>query len=341
MQNLQNKCFIIAEAGVNHNGDLEIAKKMIDRARYVGADAIKFQTFKAENLVTKKADKADYQKENTTEDSQYEMLKNLELSFEVYYELKNYCDSKGIKFLSTPFDIESATLLNKLDVNCFKISSGDLTDLNLLEQIAIMNKPVILSTGMANLGEVEIAINTIREYSDNKIILLHCTSNYPTKYEDVNLKAMKTLHDAFKLEVGYSDHTNGIEVAIAAVAMGAKVIEKHFTLDKSMNGPDHKASLDVEEFKNMVTAIRNIEISFGDGIKKANLSEENTKKVARKSLVTTMKVQKGQIIEPFMVTCKRPDGGIKPKYMKNIVGKKALNDIEQDQMIKWTDIESI
>lgn len=335
---MNKNVFIIAEAGVNHNGDIRIAKQLVDEAKAAKVDAIKFQSFNASKLVTKNAPKAEYQKKNTGNGNQYNMLKKLELSIENHIELKNYCDKKSIMFLSTPFDEESVDLLEKIGVSLYKVSSGDLTNIPLLQYIASKNKPIILSTGMANLGEIEDAIEAIKETSNIEIKLLHCTSNYPTKYEDVNLKAMNTLKNAFNLEVGYSDHTNGIEIPIAAVAMGAKIIEKHFTIDKKMEGPDHKASLDPLELKEMVSSIRNIEQAFGDGIKKCNKSEENTRKIARKSIVLCKPIKKGQIIERSCLTCKRPGDGISPKYINKIIGKIANIDMEKEYSIRWEDV---
>ncbi|MFW5794999.1 MAG: N-acetylneuraminate synthase, partial [Bacillota bacterium] len=250
---IKDKIFIIAEAGVNHNGDLEIAKKLINTAVNAGADAVKFQTFSANRLVTKNAPKANYQNETTDKnESQYEMLKKLELSFEEHKILKKYCAENNILFLSTPFDFESVDLLEALEVELYKIGSGDLNNIPLLKYIADKNKPLIVSTGMSNLAEVEEAVMAVKETGDNELVLLHCVSNYPAKYENINLKAMNTLKTAFNVQVGYSDHTLGIEIPIAAVAMGAKVIEKHFTLDKTMDGPDHRASLNPEELNQMV-----------------------------------------------------------------------------------------
>ncbi|KAJ52333.1 N,N'-diacetyllegionaminate synthase [Clostridium tetanomorphum] len=334
-----NKCFIIAEAGVNHNGDINIAKKLINAAYEAGADAIKFQSFKAKNLVTKEAVKADYQKKTTGDGSQYEMLKKLELSFDEHIILKSYCEEKGIMFISTPFDFESVDLLKKLDVPLYKISSGDLTNTPFLKYIAKLNKSIILSTGMANLAEVEIAVDAIKETGNKNITLLHCTSNYPTDYEDVNLNAMITLKNAFKLPIGYSDHTVGIEIPIAAIAMGAQVIEKHFTLHKDMEGPDHKASLNPEELKKMVLSIRNIEKAFGDGIKRCNKSEENTKKVARKSIVASTKIRKGEAISYENVTFKRPGNGISPLLIEQVIGKTAICDINIEEFITFSNIK--
>jgi len=336
---IKNKCFIIAEAGVNHNGDIDIAKQLVDKAYEAGADAIKFQTFKSENLVTKKAPKAEYQKKTTGDGSQFQMLKKLELSIEDHIILNEYCKDKGIMFISTPFDFESVDLLEQIDVPIYKISSGDLTNLPLLRYVSSKNKPIILSTGMANLGEIEEAIEAIFETGNNKIILLHCTSNYPTDYEDVNLKAMLTMKEAFKLPVGYSDHTVGIEVPIAAVTLGAKVIEKHFTLDRNMDGPDHKASLEPNELKMMVKSIRNIEKAMGDGIKRCNKNEENTKNVARKSIVAARDISKDEVITINDISFKRPGFGLEPKYADLIIGKKARRNMKEDEFITFSDVE--
>lgn len=336
---LNKKCFIIAEAGVNHNGDLEIAKKLVDVACDAGVDAVKFQTFKTENLVTKNAEKADYQKENTGSGSQFQMLKKLELSYENHVILKQYCESKGIMFISTPFDFESVDLLEKLDIPLYKISSGDLTNTPLLKYIAKMNKPMIVSTGMANLGEVEKAVESIKKTDNNRISLLHCTSNYPTDYEDVNLNAMITLKNAFKFSIGYSDHTVGIEVPIAAVAMGAEIIEKHFTIDKNMEGPDHKASLNPQELKQMVKSIRNMEKAFGDGVKRCNKNEENTKTIARKSIVASKNIVKGENISYENITFKRPGNGMDPTFADEIIGKIAICDISVDEVITFSNIK--
>lgn len=334
-----NECFIIAEAGVNHNGNIDVAKKLVDVAYEAGVDAIKFQTFKAENLVTRNAPKAEYQKQTTGSGNQYEMLKKLELSYEDHVLLQKYCKERGIMFISTPFDFESVDLLKKLDIPLYKVGSGDLTNIPLLKYIAKLNKHMIISTGMADLGEVEDAVEAIKETGNDKISLLHCTSNYPTKYDDVNLNAMITLKNAFKLPIGYSDHTVGIEVPIAAVAMGAKIIEKHFTLDKSMEGPDHKASLNPEELKQMVISIRNIEKAFGNGIKRCNESEKNTKKVARKSIVAGVNIRKGETISYSNITIKRPGIGISPKFMNEIIGKIAISDINIDDFITFRNFE--
>jgi N-acetylneuraminate synthase len=330
------KIFIIAEAGVNHNGKLDLAYELVDVAKETGADAIKFQTFKAEKVVSSKAPKAEYQKKATSSDeSQLEMIKKLELSFEDFVKLKKYCDKKGIMFLSTPFDHQSIDFLYNL-IDIYKIPSGEIINYPYLKHIAAKNKPIIMSTGMTNLGEVEEAINTIRTVnSEAKISLLHCTTNYPTSYEEVNLKAMQTLAAAFKLPVGYSDHTLGIEVPIAAVALGARIIEKHFTLDKKLLGPDHKASLEPGELKEMIKAIRNIEKALGDGIKKPNQSEIEIIKVARRSIIATRDIRVGEIIKESDIIIKRPGTGIPPKFKEIVIGMRIINDIRQDEPFRW------
>lgn len=332
--------FIIAEAGVNHNGDVEIAKKMVDAACEAGADAIKFQIFKTDNLVIKNADKAEYQKLHTgIDETQYDMLKKLELSYEEHFKIMEYCKERNIIYLSTPFDYESVGALEELNVCAYKISSGDITNLPFLRYIASKGKPMIVSTGMSNLGEVEDAIEIIKSTGNENIILLHCTSSYPTEYHDVNLKAMITLKNAFQLPVGYSDHTLGIEVPIAAVSLGARIIEKHFTLDRTMPGPDHKASLEPAELKQMIISIRNIEKALGDGIKKCTKSEEDVKKIARKSIVAASYIPKGSIIDENMLTIKRPGTGIPPKFIDYLIGKKAKIDILKDTVLDLSMVE--
>jgi N-acetylneuraminate synthase len=333
-----DKVFIIAEAGVNHNGDINLAYKLVDVAKEAGVDAVKFQAFKTEKIISKYADMASYQKKNlSTNESQYEMVKKLELSYKEFKKLKNYCDEIKIMFLSTPDEEYSLNfLVDELSIPFIKIGSGEVTNLPYLRKIAAKNKPLIMSTGMSNLGEVEEAISTIRLVNSKaKISLLHCTTNYPTPYEEVNLKAMQTLAAAFKLPVGYSDHTLGIEVPVAAVAMGAKIVEKHFTLDKKLPGPDHKASLEPDELKEMVKAIRNIEKALGDGIKKPNKSEIETIKVARRSLIATRDIRAGEIIKESDITIKRPRTGILPKFKEIIIGMKLINDIRQDEPFMW------
>jgi len=317
-----NPTFIIAEAGVNHNGDINIAKQLVDKAIFAGADAIKFQTFKTEKLVTGYANMADYQKNNIGKvDSQFNMLKKLELTYENFIELQKYCIHKGIMFLSTPFDFESADFLASIGMEAFKISSGDLTNIPFLQYIARFNKPMILSSGMATLSEIEDAINAIYLLGNSEVAVLHCTSNYPAKLQNVNLKAMNTIKNAFQIVSGYSDHTQGITISIAAAAMGSNIIEKHFTIDKNMEGPDHKASLNPLELKEMVEAIRDIEIALGTGIKRYNTSEVDTMKAARKSVVASRNIKMGEIINLTDLDYKRPGTGLSPKLYIDIIGK--------------------
>ena len=327
--------FIIAEAGVNHNGDINLAKKLIDKAVEAGVDAVKFQTWKTEKLVTKKATQAEYQKKNSKDINQYEMLKKLELSYNDFIELKKYCDKKGIIFMSTPDEEESALFLKDLQ-DIFKIGSGELTNLPFLKLIGSFNKKVILSTGMGTLCEIEKALNTLIKAGTKKenITILHATTSYPTEFKDVNLKAMLTIKNAFNVEVGYSDHTLGIEVPIAAVAMGAKVIEKHFTLDRNLPGPDHKASLEPNELKAMVRAIRNIELSLGDGIKKPTKIEEENKKVVRKVIVAGKEIKKGEVLTSENLILKRALKGIGAEYFELILGTKAIKDFKEDEPIR-------
>lgn len=328
--------FIIAEAGVNHNGSLELAKKLIDVASEAGADAVKFQTFQAKNLVSKNAQKAEYQKQTTDQnESQFEMIKKLELSEAMHYELIAYCQQKNIMFLSTPFDHDSIELLNKLGLEVFKIPSGEITNLPYLRHIGSLNKQVILSTGMANLGEIEAALNVLTQAgtAKEKITVLHANTEYPTPMQDVNLKAMQTIGQAFDIAVGYSDHTLGIEVDVAAVALGASVIEKHFTLDKTMEGPDHKASLEPDELKAMVSAIRNIEQALGSSIKQPSPSESKNKPIARKSLVAKTAIKQGETFNAENLCIKRPGHGISPMRWDEIIGTKAQRDYAEDELI--------
>ncbi|TGE33011.1 N-acetylneuraminate synthase [Desulfosporosinus sp. Sb-LF] len=330
-----SEIFIIAEAGVNHNGDIKLAKKLIDAAKNAGADAVKFQTFKAECLVSKVAQKADYQKQATkTGESQQEMLKKLELSFSDFKDIKNYCEEKEILFLSTPFDFDSIDFLESLGMPIYKVPSGEITNLPYLIKIASTGKPVIMSTGMSDLDEVGLAIKVLRDYGAGKITLLHCNTQYPTPFEDANLKAMLTLKERFGFAVGYSDHTLGVEVSLAAIALGAKVIEKHFTLDKSMEGPDHMASLDPQELKVMVTSIRNIEVALGDGIKRVSKSENPNKEVARKSIVAKRGIVKGEIFTEDNLTVKRPGNGISPVKWFEVLGTTAARDFSEDELIE-------
>jgi N,N'-diacetyllegionaminate synthase len=331
-----SRVFIIAEAGVNHNGSVELAKKLIDAAVDAGADAVKFQTFKAENLVSKNAAKAAYQKETTdATESQFEMIKKLELDIETHRELMAYCESKDIMFLSTPFDHDSIKLLDELGLKIFKIPSGEITNLPYLRHIGKLNKKVILSTGMADIGEIEDALDVLMQAGSQKenITVLHANTMYPTPMEDVNLKAMQTIGTAFDIAYGYSDHTLGIEVDIAAVALGAKVIEKHFTLDKTMQGPDHKASLEPDELKEMIKAIRNIEIALGSSVKKPSPSEIPNMAVARKSIVAKCAIKKGEIFSEENLAIKRPGEGISPMRWDEMVGTIAQKDYQPDALV--------
>lgn len=330
------KVFIIAEAGVNHNGSIELAKKLIDVASDSGADAVKFQTFKAEKLVSKSAQKADYQKRTTDKnESQFEMIKKLELNVEAHKELMAYCKARSIMFLSTPFDHDSIELLNILGLEIFKIPSGEITNLPYLRHIGKLHKQVILSTGMADIGEIEDALDVLVEAGTKKedITVLHANTEYPTPMEDVNLKAMVTVGNTFDIEYGYSDHTLGIEVPIGAVAMGACCIEKHFTLDKTMKGPDHKASLEPNELKAMVSAIRNIELALGSCIKKPSKSESKNINIARKSIVAKTDIKQGETLSEENITVKRPGNGINPMRWDEIVGIIATKDYNEDELI--------
>ncbi|HHD78027.1 MAG TPA: N-acetylneuraminate synthase [Epsilonproteobacteria bacterium] len=328
--------FIIAEAGVNHNGSVDLAKDLIDVACKAGANAVKFQTFKAENLVSKDAQKATYQKETTdSKESQYEMIKKLELDVDTHKELMHYCNQKNIMFLSTPFDHDSIDMLNELGLQIFKIPSGEITNLPYLRHIGSLKKEVILSTGMADIGEIEDALDILIDAGTDrhKITVLHANTMYPTPMQDVNLKAMVTIGNTFNLPFGYSDHTLGIEVDIAAVALGATVIEKHFTLDKTMNGPDHKASLEPSELNAMVQGIRNIEIALGSSIKQASQSEQANIKVARKSIVAKNKIEKGDIFTETNLTTKRPGNGVNPMQWDEYIGKVADRNYEEGENI--------
>jgi N,N'-diacetyllegionaminate synthase len=329
--------FIIAEAGVNHNGSIELAKKLIDVASEAGANAVKFQTFKAETLVSRSAQKASYQKETTDgKESQFEMLKKLELDVETHKELIKYCHAKKIMFLSTPFDLESIELLDSLGLKIFKIPSGEITNLPYLIAIAELNKKVILSSGMATLQEVRDAFEVLVHNGTQKenITILHANTMYPTPIKDVNLNAMLTIKKELNVEVGYSDHTLGIEVPTAAVAMGAKVIEKHFTLSRNMKGPDHKASLEPQELQAMVNAIRNIEKALGSFEKKPSPSETPNILVARKSIVASKVIQKGELLNESNLTVKRPAGGINPMRWSEVLGRVAQKSYDVDEMIK-------
>lgn len=328
--------FIIAEAGVNHNGSLQMAKQLVDAAVAAGADAVKFQTFKAANLVTKTAKQADYQTTNTGKrESQFAMLKRLELSEADHQELVAHCHKNQIEFMSTPFDLQSIQFLNGLGVERFKIPSGEITNYPYVKMVGSYNKRIVLSTGMAVLAEIEAALDLLMASGTdkNKITILHATTDYPTPMQDVNLNAMQTIAQAFKVKVGYSDHTPGIEVPTAAVALGATVIEKHFTLDKNLSGPDHKASLEPDELKAMVKAIRNIEVALGDGIKRPSASEQKNKQVARKSLVALTHIKKGETFSEQNLTVKRPGLGVSPMRWNDVIGQTAQKDYAEDELI--------
>ncbi len=333
---MSEKVFIIAEAGVNHNGSIDMAKKLIDVAAEAGADAVKFQTFKTDKTVSRKAQKADYQK-NTTDagESQYDMVKKLELDVSTHKELMSYCLEKNIMFLSTPFDHYSIDLLDELGLKIFKIPSGEITNLPYLRHIGKLNKEIIMSTGMADIGEIEDALDILVNAGTDKnnITVLHCNTEYPTPMTDVNLRAMQTIANTFKIRTGYSDHTLGIEVPVAAVALGAKVIEKHFTLDKTLPGPDHQASLEPQELKLMIESIRNIEKALEDGIKKPSKSETPNKTIVRKSIVAKKAIKKGEILSEDNLSIKRPGNGISPMRWDEIIGTIAQKDYEEDELL--------
>lgn len=327
--------FIIAEAGDNHNGDIKLAYDLIDVAVESGADCVKFQTFITEEVISKKSDKAEYQKKNTgNEETQFEMVKKLELTFDQFRMLSDYCKKKGIIFMSTAFDLISVDFLQTLNMPYWKIPSGEITNLPYLIKIASTNKNIIMSTGMAEIEEIEIAIDILKKHGAGSITILHCNTEYPTPMEDVNLNAMNSLGLTFKTDVGYSDHTLGIEVPIAAVALGAKLIEKHFTLDRKMEGPDHQASLEPHELKEMVKAIRNIEIALGDGIKSPTKSEIKNRDIARKSIVARCDIKKGEAFSETNLAVKRPGNGITPMKWFDVLGKKANRDFEKDELIE-------
>lgn len=328
--------FIIAEAGVNHNGNIKLAKKLIDVASEAGADAVKFQTFKTESLVSISAQKASYQKETTdAQESQFTMLKKLELDSDTHKELIAYCKTKNIMFLSTPFDLESVDMLNDLGLTLFKIPSGEITNLPYLRKIGSLNKKIVLSSGMSTMDEVGDALNVLIKVGTPKenITVLHANTQYPTPMCDVNLNAMLSIQKEFAIAIGYSDHTLGIEVDIAAVAMGASVIEKHFTLDKTMEGPDHKASLEPQELKTMVQAIRNIETALGNSTKQPTPSEQENIKIARKSIVAKIPIQRGDTLDENNLAIKRPANGLNPMKWDEIIGSIAKHDYLQDEPI--------
>lgn len=328
------KVLIIAEAGVNHNGSVELAKRLADKAKEAGADIVKYQTGKPANLVSRFAQMADYQKKNTGRDeSQFEMLKKLMLPFEAFDEIFAYCRQIGITPLSTPFDFDSIDYLDSL-VSFWKVPSGEITNLPYLMKIAKTGKPVVMSTGMSTLEEIQDAVDILKKYGCKEISLLQCNTQYPTPYNDVNLEAMLTLKNKFGLHVGYSDHTNGIEIPIAAVAMGAEIIEKHFTLDRNMDGPDHKASLEPDELKVMVEGIRHVEAALGSGIKTTSQSEKANIAVARKSIVAKTEIKKGDFFTEENITVKRPGNGISPMKWFDVLGTRAIRDFAEDELIE-------
>lgn len=330
-----SRIFIIAEAGVNHNGDLQTAKRLVDEAAKAGADAVKFQTFKAEALVSKDAKKADYQMETTERtESQYDMLKKLELTPDMHEQLIAYCKEKHIMFLSTPFDIDSLHYLIQCGVEIVKVPSGEVTNYPFLREVGRTGKRVIISSGMSTLEEIKEAVDVLKNNGSTDITVLHCNTEYPTPYKDVNLQAMLTIKNELGAAVGYSDHTQGTEVPIAAAALGAVVIEKHFTLDRNMEGPDHKASLEPEELRAMVRAVRNIETAMGDGTKKPSESEKKNIEVARKSIVAKRPIRKGEAFSEDNLTTKRPGSGISPMRWNEIVGKTAVRDFTEDELIE-------
>ena len=329
--------FIIAEIGVNHNGDVDLAKEMIKSASNCGVDAVKFQTFVSEDLVTDDAKKANYQNENTSEKNQFEMLKKLELTFDDFKELKDYALDNEVMFLSSPFDKKSVDLLESLDVPAYKLGSGELNNFELIDYVQKTGKPLIISTGMATLDEIKETY----EFIDDKknLIVLHCITGYPTSFEEANLNFIKTLQLELDSPIGFSDHSPGIELPIAAVALGACVVEKHFTLDKNLEGPDHKASLNPKEFKAMVDAIRNVEVAMGDGVRKFSENEEEIKKVARKSIVLNQDVKKGTVLQREMLSIKRPGTGIPPKFINDIIGKEIIEDLKSGTVVLWENLK--
>jgi N,N'-diacetyllegionaminate synthase len=338
---VKGRTLIIAEAGVNHNGSIALAKELVDAAADSGADYVKFQTFKAEKLVTRRASKASYQSKNTTlgNDSQLEMLRNLELSYDDFLELSAYCIKKGVGFLSTPFDLDSIDFLDSL-IPFFKVPSGEITNYPYLKKIAQKGKPVILSTGMCTVADIENALSALESngVARKEISVLHCNTEYPTPMVDVNLLAMLSIKKDFNVNVGYSDHTLGIEIPIAAVALGAQIVEKHFTLDKTMEGPDHKASLNPRELKEMVTAIRNIEVALGSGNKVPSDSELQNIMIARKSIVASKFIKKGELFSNENLTTKRPGNGISPMSWEQIIGKVSKKNYELDDLIEEDDL---
>jgi N,N'-diacetyllegionaminate synthase len=333
--------FIVAEIGCNHNGSVDIAKELIDVAKASGANAAKFQSFVPEEMITKTSPKADYQiKATGQKESQFDRLKRMKLTADDHIILKQYCEDQGILFCSSPFDCKSASLLNDLDVPFFKIPSGEITNIPLLNRISSFDKPVILSTGMSNLTDIEIALKALYSVNNIDIVLLHCLSDYPSKWEEANLNAITTLKNRFQLQVGFSDHSDGYLLPFAAVSLGAVVIEKHITLSKGMEGGDHKASIEPMEFKAMVSKIRLLKKALGDGVKRCMPSEENTRDIARKSVVAKRKITKGAIISKEDLVIKRPGTGIQPIDIDKVIGKKAISDISADGIVMWSQLSN-
>lgn len=336
------KCYLIAEIGVNHNGNMTLAKEMIDAAITSGADAVKFQTFKAETLVTKGTPKVRYQEATTTPDeTHYQMIEKLELKEEQHVLLKDYCDENSIDFISTPYDPASVDFLESLGVQQYKIASADLVDLELLKRVAATKKPVLLSVGMARLGDVEDALEMFSDYEKGNLLLLHCVSNYPCSDESLNLRVMKTLETAFNYPVGYSDHSIGSQASILSLALGAKVVEKHFTLDKTLPGPDHKASSTPDEFLELSKAVRRAELMLGSGIKKCQSEEMQMASVSRKSITLARDMNAGDVITHDDLIMMRPGTGLRAKVLKDVIGLKLRKDLSKHSLVEWTDLESI
>lgn len=334
-----NPCFTIAEAGVNHNGDVELAKQLVDAAVEAGADAVKFQTFRAEHVVSPAAPKAAYQKETTgSHESQLDMVRQLELSADAHHHLLDHCCDQGMLFMSTPFDRESVDFLDSLGLPVFKVGSGEITNWPFLEHIARKQKPIILSTGMSYLSEVDEAVRVLREAGNERLVLLHCVSNYPADPIDANLRAMDTMARAFQVPVGYSDHTRGIGVALAAVALGACVVEKHFTLDNTLPGPDHRASLEPHELKALVQGIRTVESGLGDGVKRPAESEQENRVIVRRSLAARCDITEGTVLTSQLLTSLRPATGISPTLLSHLAGRKAKRSLAEGEFISWDDV---
>ncbi|MBR9824356.1 MAG: N-acetylneuraminate synthase [Alphaproteobacteria bacterium] len=336
-QHNDDKVFFIAEAGVNHNGDLANALRLCDIAHEAGADAVKFQTFKASKLTTKTAEKASYQTENAPDmgESQQDMLQKLELTEAEFRQVRDHCAEIGIEFISTPFDEDSADFLNELGVDRFKVSSGDLTHLPFLQHLARFGKPVIISTGMATLSEVEEAVDAIEQAGNPPLAILHCVSNYPAAPEQANLRAMQTIEMAFGRPVGWSDHTEGSAISLASIAAGARLIEKHFTIDRNMPGPDHAASLEPAELATMISDVRAVEKALGDGRKQPTPPEADTARVARRSIVAARHISAGEVFDANNLEAKRPGNGLPPKYLGQVVGRRASRPIAEGELISW------